>query len=814
MSRSRRKIPSNYTSEIISHTSSSPLHLLRDEDLLLQRISSKSFWGDSVWVLDHESLGADSSRAKFRWNFELFDGSLLTSPVHDELLSWLRRLLWSLVSAPAEGAKAISCASLSSLSPGFRFFVRWLCESNLSKPCEINETAVREYISCIERVLERDSLDERRSGLSNSEVYNKLRPLSFIWQQRYVLERAGILPMPSPPFGTRTANSIVSRLSKISSGSYRPLPDEVAVPILNSIFRFLSNYSSDVIKLSHGAYRSYVNENSIRSSVSKQKDFIKNFEFSKVDDHFWHWSFDFQSWKESEVKEVEDQLSTFLLGNNLGDRRLSSKSPRLPRIDKIRPYVDFKNLCLRICNKTLAPTALVFHPGLRSLIKKHAELEGLVLPSGNPTQRVRQLVIAMQSAAIIAIQATTGMRIGEVSGITSGIDPESMLPKSIEIRPSASEIGEVFILKSRTSKTEETPRTVEWTLGYRMKGSKELPPAVQAIMIVEKLMDPWRRLLGSNTLFIHFSDSIGLPTKSGGVSAAMSTRMRDNVRDFIEEWVDLTQLPNNSARPTAENELVPYRESHGRNFNTHQLRKLFANFTYRVDGRLLPILQMHFHHVSIGMTDDAYIMDDPSLLRENDDIRHQQAALMVLDAARGVLPLAGRFGEKLGKKVSTDLGYKISRLDRSEAYEAAFTYVEEEGLERIFFEPYGICSAISASEMACHVKAGTTDQARWQHARTPNYSTREPSLCAGCGSFLVAKWHLPYWEERYISHAAALQISKNEDSDVSIQNPFEEVIRYRMRQALALSRKLGADPVDLESRLRSKVEISENGERG
>lgn len=811
MSQLSQKISSNYTTDIINQTMSAPLHILKDDELVLRRISSKSLWGDSVWVLDHASLGADSSRAKFRWDFELSDGSLLTSPVHVELVGWLRRLLWSLVAAPADGAKALSCASLSSLSPGFRFFVRWLCESNLSKPSEINESAVREYVRCIERVLEKDSLDERRSGLSNSEVYNKLRPLSFIWQQRYVLERAGILPMPSPPFGSRTANSIVSRLSKISSGSYRPLPDEVAVPILNSSFRFLSNFSDDVIRLSHGAFYSYVNADNIRSSIARQKKFVREFEFSKVDGHSWHWSFDFQSWDEGEVKEVEEQLTNFLSGDDLVDRSPSGKPLRLPKIEKIREYVDFKRLSLEICNKKISPIALNFHPNFRSLIKSQAKPQGLFLPSGNLNHRVRQLVIAMQSAAIIAIQATTGMRIGEVSGISSGLDPDSMLPKSIEIRESASGIGEVFILKSRTSKTEETPRIVEWTIGYRIKESKELPPAVQAMMIVEKLMDPWRRLLGSESLFIHFSDSLGLPTKSGGVSAAMSTRMRDNVRDFIEEWVDLTQLPDNSARPTAENELVPYRDSHGRNFNTHQLRKLFANFTYRVNGRLLPILQIHFHHVSIGMTDDAYIMNDPSLHRERDDIRHQQAALMVLDVARGALPLAGRFGEKFGELVSTKFKDKIGSSDRSEAYEAAFTYVEEEGLNRMFFEPYGFCAAVSASEMACHLKAGTTDEARWQHVRTPNYSAREPSLCAGCGSFMVAKWHLPYWEERYISHAAALQLSKSDSSGLGSEDPFEDVIRYRMRQALALSRKLGADPTDLESRLRFVVENSENG---
>jgi hypothetical protein len=98
------------------------------------------------------------------------------------------------------------------------------------------------------------------------------------------------------------------------------------------------------------------------------------------------------------------------------------------------------------------------------------------LPLIGPTHRLRQLIIAVRSAAHIVIQATTGMRISEICGLKAGIDPETGLPFSVEVQESLNGLSEVFILTSCLSKTEDTPRAVPWILGYRPKGSMDLPP--------------------------------------------------------------------------------------------------------------------------------------------------------------------------------------------------------------------------------------------------------------------------------------------------------------------------------------------------
>ncbi|MBC7146555.1 MULTISPECIES: hypothetical protein [Thioclava] len=807
MAYDQRKSKPRVTAEIIEVGAARPLHLLPRQELARQAVSSRSCWDDTTWSLDHSASGADNSRSKFRWDIDLPNGQKLTNPVFADMLDWLRRLVWSLVAAPAGEGGALSTASMSSLSPGFRYFVRWLCVNHITWPKELDTLAASAYLKELEHQAEDEVEHGRRTDPTQAEIYNKLRPLSFLWQQRAVLERAGIEPMPGPPFGRRTAHDVTKKIAKIAFGAYRPLPDEVAIPIMNTSLRMLQEPAEDVIALAHGCLTALSSSRTDRIALRAQKTFIQSFEFQEVNGRPWHWPLDPDMWNKEHVRKVRKGLEAIVDRARNNNRRPGDASRKggLPFITKIRPYIDSKRLLLEAGADASEAGALFFNDEWRSVVEEQAKREGLFLQSSKASHRVRQLVVAIQSAAHVVIQATTGMRVGEIAALEAGCDETTGLPSSVKVRDSTSGLGEVFILRSKLSKTEETPRSVEWTLGYRLKGSSELPPAVVAMQVVDRLMAPWRVMLGTESLFLHFTNTLALPKSASGISSAMSYRLRDTVRDFIEEWVDLTGLPDDAARPTLDRELVPYRESHGRNFKTHQLRKLFANFAYRVDGRMLPILQMHFHHVSIAMTDGGYIMSDPALLRERDDVRHQHSALLALDTARGLAPLAGQFGDELEQMIKGELGRKIEFVDSETAYDEAFNYVDEAGLDRLFYEPYGICGARSASKMACHKAGGTEGHARWAHRLAPNYDTREPSLCAGCPSFVIAKWHRPYWEDRYIAHAVPLALAQVQGDESEEADPFAAVTSFRMRQALALARKLGADPSALERRVDARV---------
>jgi hypothetical protein len=277
-----------------------------------------------------------------------------------------------------------------------------------------------------------------------------------------------------------------------------------------------------------------------------------------------------------------------------------------------------------------------------------------------------------------------------------------------------------------------------------------------------------------------------------------------NAREFIAEWVDLTTLPDEAQRKTRDKELVPYRESHGRNIKTHQLRKSFGHFAANIDRRLLPMLQMNFHHVSAAMTDGGYT-GNPILERDINDVRHQDLAFGSLEIARGASGMAGRFGEQLERKIVAELGSRIAGLSAQDAYPEAFVYVEEAGITRMFFEPYGICGALSASEMACHEVGGTTDVARWEPRLTPNYETRQPSLCAGCACFAIARRHRPYWEMRYIDNAAQLRVATALGHMGPLVDGYLLLTQAQAQQSLAICRRLGSDLDELEHRLAAAV---------
>jgi hypothetical protein len=157
---------------------------------------------------------------------------------------------------------------------------------------------------------------------------------------------------------------------------------------------------------------------------------------------------------------------------------------------------------------------------------------------------------------------------------------------------------------------------------------------VQAIIIVDRLLAPWRAQLGIDDLFVSFKARSGLPKALEGICRASSERLRVDAQEFIAAWVDLSNLPDEAARKTMDKELTPYRKSHGRVITTHQLRKTFGYFASNIDRRLLPMLQMNFHHVSAAMTDGAYT-GNPVLERDASDVRYQNLALESLEIARG-----------------------------------------------------------------------------------------------------------------------------------------------------------------------------------
>jgi integrase len=822
------------TADILNRTRGKPLHLWSLGTLVDQPISSHSQWGDRLWIFDNDTPGADLGQSTIRWEFLLPDGRSLLDPHHAALDDLWRRAVWSAIAAPGDGARPLAGGTVGVLSTSIRYFASWMVSKHVIGPSEFTPAVVREYISDLEADIE----DEEGESQSIPEIFCRLRlkPLSLLWRQRFALQRVGIAPMPAPPFGYGAAslNAVANRLAASAVGGYRPLPDEVAIPVLNTALNFLAGPADDVIRLVEACEAAYAEgseesgaktEEGVRVAASKRMNAAAcSFKFSLVGDRPWHRPLDPNDWDITEVNAVESQLIEELAQRRAIWAALDPKArrPTLPVGEPGRnrvPHLDLRRLVVDLGRPPTDESMLTCHPRLHAIVSKSAAEQGLFVPFTGTVQRVRQLVLAVVSAAHAVIQGTTGMRISEICALPAGIDDQTGLPACVARTVSTSGLGVIYTAKAQLSKTEATPRQVEWTLGYhlavlppaqRLEGQCQTddevalrPPAIRAMLVVDRLLRPYRTMLSANTLFITFKAKNGLPRSGDGISVIKSSFLRRGLKDFIAEWVDLTGLPDEARYKTMDRELVPYRDSHGRNVKTHQFRKLLANFAYRVDRALLPDLQMHFHHASMAMTERHYAAATRDWLPDMNDAAKQRAALLALDVARGVSPLAGRHGDDLQEQIANELGPRIEGLSTEKAYAEAFAYVDDPGFRKILEEPYGLCGARAASEMACHEEAGTVDIARWAYRLKPNYDSRTPSLCAGCRSFAVARWHLPYWEDRYLEHAGSLQVLQLLNGGNPLRDDDSYVLRTSVmaNQARALCLKLGADMTDLARRL-------------
>jgi integrase len=415
---------------------------------------------------------------------------------------------------------------------------------------------------------------------------------------------------------------------------------------------------------------------------------------------------------------------------------------------------------------------------------------------GSPLDRVRLLFDAVRDACALSIQGMSGMRISELMGIEAGFDAVSGLPAGVRIEDSATGLYEAYIIRTVLSKTEKgLPREMDWVLGLRPKGSQEEPLPVRALRLLNRLYAPWRDRAKTTRLIMSGKGGNNLPLKHSALRAMSSERMMGNMKRFIARWVDLSGLPDESKHKIKDNDLVEWRESKGGIFRSHMLRKSWAQFMFAVDPRLMPAIQLQFHHLSMAMSDTGYIGSNLLLLNDMDSVATQARNLMILETVLGRNPLAGKMGEQL-EQATKALAAKVKGLPTSDAYRVVVEFCEHAQLP-IFFAPHGACMPLQTHEMRCHDEAGTSLLLRKQ----PNARRRQPSLCAGCSCFVLDARHSDFWAARYIDNWLAYKRAER-SGDVGGY----KVIKERAQQAGKLLKKIGIEVVQLDQQIEKTLE--------
>jgi len=215
-------------------------------------------------------------------------------------------------------------------------------------------------------------------------------------------------------------------------------------------------------------------------------------------------------------------------------------------------------------------------------------------------------------------------------------------------------------------------------------------------------------------------------------------------RRFVFRFVDLSKLPDRNRRGE---DLAVYRESRGICLRTHQWRKTFARYICGTDSRMLPAVSRHFKHLTLAMTEEAYLGKNPALQDAYESNINQSTARILYENARGKPAQAGRMA-KLIDEHRAELQALIANKDERDGRRAIQKWVKQNRLQ-IFFAPHGKCFIrLDPVGARCHEVGQTV---HWLNEE-PNYATRHPSLCVGCSCFLVDKENEEFWLERYIDN--------------------------------------------------------------
>lgn len=729
----------NTTSQLFGQIDEQPrrkkIYELNREELANYRINEHSQFKDSVWIFTNPTPGAKKSVSRLNWGMELFDGSRLTDVRHAVRLHWAKILVLTLLVLPSSG-RAPAAGAMGAIQTQLKWLLSWMSEAGYHHPHELTAAVIRNYLDQIPDFISAHTVD---GEIGIGSATRALMTILQLWEQRLALAKMGVASAASHPYGGKGAQNVAMGVTTKAAAWVKPLPDEVAIPMLNKAAWLLGTPADDVFRL---------------------------------------------------LDVVRDPLAGTMVKVNRrqrGTATCKSGTGNDARKKRARRFIDAFEF------GSASEDGHPWHERMDRAFEQPSDGRNLRM------YRVKQLWESVRDAAAIIVQATSGMRVSELVGIRAGIDAATGLPNAVRMELSVTGLYEWFVIRSQLAKTAEgLPQEVDWVLGMRPTGSTEIPLAVRALCILDRLHEPWRALARTERLILAGRAGETLPLASTPRGAMTSAGVNNAMKRFIGRWIDLSVLPDESVRKTEDKDLVPWRESKGAIFSTHMLRKAWAQFALACDPRLLPAIQMQFHHLSLAMTEGGYIGRNPLLLDALDSMSVQKVYLTVFEVILGRSKLAGRMGEQLELALVT-LRADAGELPISEKWRQAVEWADRNDL-KMYFTAHATCCPTRTSQMRCHDASNTPVWLR----QAPNTATREPSVCAGCACAIMDKSHEPFWSDRYVGCEVSLRQAEAAGAG---SGPFRE-IRFRADQAWGILKKFGADLDALEGRVAS---IMENG---
>jgi hypothetical protein len=660
-------------------------------------VSTCSKFGDLIWQLDLTTPGQSSASARLDWGFDLGDGLSFGQPRFSTLQGGLKRLVWSLFTDRRSGLD-LTVGSVTKLSTAMRSLVRWMVQNDYACISELTSAASEDYLD-----------DLVSSYLPETEMIGSVPTdnESGDEEQDEPEIPLGALRPKTNFWSLLWAQRAVLREAGVAVLPEAPFGGKSAKAVANKLATKIVGWIPPV-------------PDEVALPVMAEA-------------HQWLWerADDVIRLQEEYIALYRPELcklyAGIVAGVALEKFRFSCVSPEL--VPWRQPLQEVTRL------------SMVSGEWRTAVHDSHSVL--------------RDLIEDVCAACVIVLQSEAGPRINEICGLAAGMNAQTGLPSCLELRSSKTGLNEHFFLKGPLSKMRRVPEEVEWLIGARPAGSDFIPAPVRAIQVLQRLFEPLRKNATDdslrNNLIVQMTAPRGYPRDGNMVGRVHTYRMGKLQRVFIGNHVDLSGLPDQNAH---SQDLARYRETKGACLLTHSWRKSYALYVFRTDSRMVGAIAQQFHHLSLAMTEQGYLGNDPTLLEVMNGVRVQQTAQFFYEMARGERRITGRMA-KLVDEFRAEFARILATADRMAGIAAMQRWVLNEDV-RIWFSRHGKCfMSLAPSKSRCHELGGTT---HWANAE-PNYAHRSPETCLGCPLYAVDAEHAEFWLLRYVENTNFLAAS-------------------------------------------------------
>ena len=202
-------------------------------------VSSRSRFGDDVWLLDIQTAGWRADQSRVDWNIALPRNARITPTDLGALIGTAKRFLWTMATDPPSGRKRSSAKTLKSRAAVLRILLLWMAAEGIMRFAEIDPRAVGRFTAWL-----RDRPGQRSGTgvLTPLTMVNYMIVLKDLYRQRAKLDDA---PLIDPlPIETTYEAAGVTRENK---GAIPFIPDAVAIDLLSKALTWVEVHGDTII---------------------------------------------------------------------------------------------------------------------------------------------------------------------------------------------------------------------------------------------------------------------------------------------------------------------------------------------------------------------------------------------------------------------------------------------------------------------------------------------------------------------------------------------------------------------------------------